>query len=191
MGACPPELQMTEEQGVHGNVEDIVERRMFLKPPQPHLPVFSQRAHRRTCAITPQYPSQPTRCCGTGFVRHCSSESLGKHHICSPIRKRTGHSDGARLPAHKLNLALSGAAFPKCRASIDDREGQTQSLLKRPTPIQSKRRAIARAKQEQRNNAATLRSSTPTAPIRAAGRSLSATRRSTCLFAQRLSNGEC
>jgi hypothetical protein len=24
---------MTEEQGVHGNVEDIVERRMFLKTP--------------------------------------------------------------------------------------------------------------------------------------------------------------
>src|SRR5690349_688934 len=36
----------------------------------------------------------------------------------------------------------------------------------------------------------TLRSSTPTAPIRAAGRSPSAIRRSTCLFPQRSSNWE-
>ena len=58
MGAYPPEVQMTDGQTVHGNVEDIVERRMFLE-------TLTAASFGGKIAMS---GDSRTPCCATAFV---------------------------------------------------------------------------------------------------------------------------
>ena len=69
-----------------------------------------------------------TGSCSRSF-RDFSSRGFRKHSIRAPLWKGTGHSDGARLPAHKPDVAIPRAQA--CRQSHGD--------LRRPARLRPKR----------------------------------------------------
>ena len=114
-------------------------------------------------------------------------------------QRRRGPDRRERLSRRTLSCSaeLGGAGVPQAHPLQQARQGRAlcglgtaEALFRRGS--RGLQIAAARGSVTRRGDAPclTLRSSTSTAPIRAGGRSPSATRRSTCLFPQRSSNWE-